>query len=704
MKKIILASAITAMALVSCTKEINEAAPASVKGSGFELIGEIAPETKLAIGELSEGVYPLTWTAGDQIGIYNCTEGSNMQNISATLNSKSDGMNSGVFVVEDEYTLASGDNDLIIYYPYNVTDSTKIDATTKEATKFLIPSEQKQERPSSSASIGSYIFAYATAKMNAADPDTKPTFTLNHANTYLKVTVSSSEFASYKLERVSISDKSASPANVTGLLTVNITNGETTVKNGAPYAAVTIQEPQALSSAQDVYMSVLPCDFTGKKAYISVTMTNDKENVTIPIEIEGKQLKANALNMIEIKDLKLSDNKCTWFEPVETRYLAGGWSYGESNTIFYKTTVGASALADAENINFSVKARGDFAGAQEPAYMTIMFACHQNPTGNWNHISLNGETLSSDKDRDLTTSGYTAKKFNVKSDYSFDIKVAKAGDYTGWAAKLLLYGTNNEIIWAYTIWGALNDLREFPVGDYFMADKSIGGGAFDEDSQHRASRGASYYYQWGRPFGFGWAAGTRPIEVTQCTSLAYSAKKANIQFKHSGNQAAGIDWYVGQSGTRLRSDRRDDLWGNPNETNDINPNKGTKSIFDPCPKGWMVPCPTVLETIASGASIWSEGTTSNGFWMVYGSGDNALYFAFDGCLWGETGGNSNNNKSNICAMWSNSPATNYSNTADGASLLWWRANNDLAANTRQSASSGRSSLMPIRCMKDTENR
>lgn len=704
MKKIILASAVAAMALVSCTKEIAEVAPAAVRVNGLELVGQIAPDTKLAIGELSGDFYPLVWTAGDKIGIYNCTEGSDMKNISATLNSKSDGLNSGVFVVEDEFSLAEGVNDLIVYYPYNVTDSTKIDVAAKEATQFLISSEQKQAKANSSASLGAYSFAYATAKMDTADPDTKPSFTLQHASTYVKIVVSSSEFSSYKLERVSISDKSASPASVSGLVTVNIPDGTTSIKNGLPYAAVTVQEPATLESAQEVYLSVLPCDFTGKKAYLSFTMSKDDKTVTIPIEIDGKQLKANALNIIEVKDLKLSDNKCSWFEPVETRYLAGGWSYGESNTIFYKTTVGASSIATAESVNFSVKARGDFAGAEEPAYVTIMFACHQNPTGNWNHISINDEVLSSDKDRDLTASGYTAKKFNLKSDCSFDIKVAKAGDYQGWAGKILLYGKNNQLIWAFNLWGALNDIKEIPVGDFVMADKSIGGAAFTEDASHRAGRGASYYFAWGRPFGFGWGAATRPVEVTQCTDLAYSAHKANIQFKYSGNQAAGIDWYVGQSGKRLRSDRRDDLWGNANATNELNPEKGTKSVFDPCPKGWMVPCPTVLETIAAGATIWPEGTTANGFWMVYGSGENALYFAFDGCLWGETGGNSNNNKSNICAMWSNSTATNYSNSADGATLLWWKANNDLAQNVRQSASSGRSSLMPVRCMKDVENR
>ncbi len=74
-----------------------------------------------------------------------------------------------------------------------------------------------------------------------------------------------------------------------------------------------------------------PADLSGKEVYIVITLENDQQTVTIPILKEGKQLKANAVNTIAVNNLKLSDNSCEWYEPVETRLLAGGWAYGESN-------------------------------------------------------------------------------------------------------------------------------------------------------------------------------------------------------------------------------------------------------------------------------------------------------------------------------------------------------------------------------------
>ena len=55
--------------------------------------------------------------------------------------------------------------------------------------------------------------------------------------------------------------------------------------------------------------------------YIVITLENDQQTVTIPILKEGKQLKANAVNTIAVNNLKLSDNSCEWYEPVETRFI-----------------------------------------------------------------------------------------------------------------------------------------------------------------------------------------------------------------------------------------------------------------------------------------------------------------------------------------------------------------------------------------------
>lgn len=128
-----------------------------------------------------------------------------------------------------------------------------------------------------------------------------------------------------------------------------------------PYATVSLTASELLSSTQEVYLTTYPADLTDKQVYIVVTLEKDDlTTVTIPILKEGEVLKANAVNVISINDLKLSDNSCEWYEPVETRLLAGGWAYGESNCIM--TTASSSGVSS----TISVKARGNFMEVEEP--------------------------------------------------------------------------------------------------------------------------------------------------------------------------------------------------------------------------------------------------------------------------------------------------------------------------------------------------
>lgn len=698
MKKIISAMAIAALA-VACAKEnIGERQLPEGTMTGMELVGHAAPVTKTSIGELADGFYPILWEAGDNIGIYGCTAGSNMKNVRATLHSESDGLNSGTFVVSDQYTLAEGKNDFIIYYPYDASvykaategvdgsagtpEQTRIDVEKKTASQFLIPSAQTQDVPNSSDGVGKYSFAYALTSVESVDE--KPEFTLNHVNTYVKITVGSSEFASYTLQSVSLADKSAEePAVLSGSVDVNMNDGSYTVANPSPYVTVTVSDPRTLASPQDVYLTALPCDLTGKDVYVVITMANETQTVTIPVGLEGRELKANCLNIIKVEDVKMSDNRFEWFDPVETRYLAGGWCYGDANTIFSET--------DGGTINFSVKAHGDFAGCVEPAKVVMQYACSNNPNVDFKFITINGETYQSQEELNV-------KAIELKSDYSFDISFGKCG-YKAYAGKLLLYDAYDNLIWAFNLWGSDTPIKEIPLkSGLVIADKNIGGNEYDIDP--KAGRGGSFYFQWGRPFGFGWPSGIFPNKTTEATTLAYSAENADTFLKYQGNAAAGIDWWVGQSGYRNRADRRDDFWGNPNQTSELNQNIGEKSIFDPCPEGWMVICPKAMDEMAADMEFVNGGGDGN--WMRYCyDGENYVYFPFSGLKWGETAGNSNNNTSHICGTWTNSTASGYGSSTDGATIYWWRATDYTEATLKlESLSNGRATGVPVRCMKD----
>lgn len=128
----------------------------------------------------------------------------------------------------------------------------------------------------------------------------------------------------------------------------------------------------------------LPVNLTGKEVYVSVAMTDGTKNVTIPVKVDVKELKANAVNTITVANVSPADNRFAWYQPEETRYLAEGWAYGEANTFV--------TSADGEEITVDVRARGFFNGCEEPKYAKIIFANNLSGTNYTLAITASGTT------------------------------------------------------------------------------------------------------------------------------------------------------------------------------------------------------------------------------------------------------------------------------------------------------------------------
>ena len=113
--------------------------------------------------------------------------------------------------------------------------------------------------------------------------------------------------------------------------------------------------------------------------------------------------------------------------------------------------------------------------------------------------------------------------------------------------------------------------------------------------------------------------------------------------------------------------------------------KGVKSIYDPCPAGYMVASPAVLNDIKTGATV---STSGNYKWLKNGS----VYVPFAGGKW-TNGGNMDNNTNAHAVLWSNS---SYPEAGRSYGIMYstqW-------GNLKQY----RAMAWPVRCMKDTENR
>ena len=671
-----------ALLMASCTQDEiissdNGKEPAA-EGSRLTLVGLSSPQTRVSIGDKVGDVYPVIWSEGDALGVFSRTAGTDINNVQSFLSDESIGQSTGTFTSDDVKMAENGATELLIYYPYRA-NTVLAESDNKITSSLAI--EQEQGRPGDSHHIGKYGFAYAKATVSGPGKFAK--FTLKHAMAYVKFSISSQELSTYKLKSVSLYDKDAKTP-LSGTFTADLDTDELGFATAGtkPYATVSVTTPELLASAQEVYLTTFPADLTGKPVYIVVTLENDQQTVTIPILREGKVLKANAVNTIAINDLKLSDNSCEWYEPVETRLLVGGWAYGESNCVMTNTST-----AGVDNV-ISVKARGKFMEVEEPKYAKTILNCD---LGNGNKmVRVNGSAT------DLTP---------VNGDYTITVTgVQTYSGLPGGCGQVAIYGEDQKtIIWSFIVWMTPTP-EEHTYGStgYVVQDRNLGTYMTGEGDNWKAN-GA--YFQWGRPTPIGWSGSVGTNIPTEATDVRFSIENPRSLLYYNNVKNTHSDWYLG-AWTGARTDRKDGFWGNPNETSTyLNPSDGHKSIYDPCPKGYRVVSPQVLEEIEKKAVFVKQKSIAVLKYCY--NGTDYDYWPLAGCKWGSNGGNSGDNtglKTNAngtaACYWSNSPASSYANDKDhGATCLYYKA-----VSATWTYSTGRASAFSVRCMKDTENR
>ena len=192
------------------------------------------------------------------------------------------------------------------------------------------------------------------------------------------------------------------------------------------------------------------------------------------------------------------------------------------------------------------------------------------------------------------------------------------------------------ILWSWHIWStdysADSDVKCLNAdGEPFtFMDRNLG--ALSTVAESTDSYGLKY--QWGRkdPFYYDGipAAGVTTGVVTdeehygwmkvsyypdgEDESLAYSIMYPGAFF--SGSYMSGYDWFYG--GGYGVEDRNNDLWGNPDGTT------GVKTIYDPCPAGYMVAPQTAFTAFAK------SGDFTDGWYFP--AEDGQIYFPAAGYL------------------------------------------------------------------------
>ena len=622
-------------------------------GYTYTFVGTHAPEAKASIGDKNDqNKWPILWEAGDQLGVYDAN--SALVGV-AELAAESAGQNQGTFTVAATRELVAGEA-LTLKYPY------------AEGEAF-VPTKQTQLAVSSSAGLGANAVASATTTFAAAGTS----FSLSHANAYVRFELASEEFKDYTLNGVTLWCKGEKLSG----------DGD-----GQDYVKVTLGEPVVLGQeAKYIWMTANNVDLSDKDFYAIVHMTKGIETVTLPVSLKGKGvLKAHAVTSIKLPKL-VKSLAPAWYEPIETRYIAAygeGWCYGPENTVLFEKYNTEQPV--------ELKARGNFMKVKEPKYVQMVYLADRNQT--YKKVTIDGTTI---EEANLSTVLPIGENTTIRVKHQSQFTVNWNNKlFEGQMAGMYVLDAEKTPIWGINLWLSVNKIQTFEYNDGVVMDRNLGAD-LSTDATHGSWRASGCFFQWGRPFAFpmGSQYTNSSASSLNVTSLEVSANNPYTMYYKADSNSN--DWYRGPGKTN-------DFWGNPNEAGTDNVYvSGTKSIFDPCPKGYMVVCPTILKEVED--NIWKNTDETKNTEFVDGSDmDRMVYkgvnWYFSGLFACDVTSGVNWKKQDRMGYWANS---NVGDTR-GRSLFLTRDN--AAAFTAKPFTRNRHKFAAhsVRCMVDTENR
>lgn len=677
MKKLFLLVSLCALAFASCQKAELEEVKASEGKYTYTFVGTATPEVKASVGDKEDNKWPMLWEAGDKIGVYSA-DGATFIGV-AEVAAEDAGKKVATFTLSTDTELTDGQA-LSIVYPY------------VEGGSSVVPTKQTIAAANSSAGIGAN--AMATATTTFAGEQTS--FALTYQNAYLRFVLNSTEFKDYTLNGITLwaagADLSGESAAV------------------ADYVKVTVSEPAVLGTGNaELWMTARPADLTEKKVWAIVHMTKGIETVTLPVELKNANtLPAQAVTSVELPALTKSLAPA-WYEPIETRYIAAygdGWCYGPENTIIFAP--GVEQTVD-------LRARGNFMKVTAPAKVQLAYQSQLNNTKD-----KTGVVLIDDEDTHTSgTNNFTVA--SIGNDYAIKVKMNKV-ESKGHMAGMKVLDADNNVIWGTNLWLVTQSITEVQYDNGKVLTCNVGS---DEQASSKTWRSFGAYFQWGRPWGVPRSTG-RGVPLaginaeTNKADLAMSAANPYEIFYFVPTTDGGIglyDWYYGD-GTNSRDNDLDDLWGNPSKV--VNPTtSGVKSIYDPCPAGYMVISPAILKEVEDGIDVTYTATkdangkvtgatvVSNGTTTVDVTSTNLYFLSHKGVSWGFSGGHwasgnvsTKNEKVSFAAYWANSSV----NTASYGRALFYQLKetdgNTWKENPSKSTARSKTECYPVRCMVD----
>ena len=207
----------------------------------------------------------------------------------------------------------------------------------------------------------------------------------------------------------------------------------------------------------------------------------------------------------------------------------------------------------------------------------------------------------------------------------------------GGNATIAVKDETGQIMWSWHIWAYPFELSTFTHTNssgntYNILDVNLGWVKESADSK----KGTSPYYQWGRKdpmLRSGASAAVGSFNITGCaTSVAATIQNPNVFNTQDGTN---YNWWT-NDGTPVTFYN---YWDASQTTNDVGHRSIVKTVYDPCPVGFHIPCgATFTGFSASNGGTWDNGYTwDNNFFQADGFRDRdtggVYYVGSNGYYW-----------------------------------------------------------------------
>lgn len=674
------------------------------------------------------------WTSTSDIGIYGLTDGAVIKNKRCKIDgwgyeppkgyssstagggedvegeekpyepSRYDGLPTAVFHAEG-IDLPQGKNEFMVCAPY--TPSLIYVPSERTIYDLNVSNAQTQSK----AGVKSTPLSIGLASGKSSD-ESFP-FSLTPVATTVKISIASKEFEGYYLNKISLVSKD-SP--VAGFMDYAIDSKQTTVNKSYNYINLSITHPSPLSAdvPQEFYLTALP-GAHAEDLTVTFTLETPSMTVSLPVALTARDFAGGQTVEVSFADLKSSDNNIgKWFCPMESRKLVGlGYAYGQANTFFIqcKSAVYKGATLSPnpdipEEVVIDYRLRGDYTKAEVPDGVTF----------EW--LTKNGSTVYIPR----ADGKFVADKFSFSvNEANYTVTVRNEGSTAG--APILVMKKGDKILWGWAFWNIAADgtaVEPINISGVELANMAIGQPTFKPEWISANGAGhfvrTLYYYQFGRYLPVFWdsytsvywaynAEGQNPISGNgnmyvingPFKTLAESLEHPAGLVCHNGTDNA-LAWVL---------ESQSDIWGCEVGSPAV---AGTKTQYDPCPKGWRVPDASTSDALAAAYQGYNNTAGFRGLYS--GSTESDAYnFIFAG-QWDGRKIATNGRATGYCtggtwsATWPQYYWTNYvasASTSNATAFAYWAstANKTPAAYT---ASHQKATATPIRCQRDTENR